>query len=87
MRPFLTTVELSHSPGSTPINVADLTAEFLKSGAAYVALSPDRDFAEAASYHKAMEALERGGLLEPVEGTGLAPGYRLLRATGRSSLR
>ena len=76
-----------YSPGSTPINVADLTAEFLKSGAAYVALSPDRDFAEAASYHKAMEALVRGGLLEPVEGTGLAPGYRLLRATGTSSLR
>jgi hypothetical protein len=50
-------------------------------------MSPDRDFGEAAAYNKAVEALERGGLLEPVDGVGLARSYRLLKATGASSLR
>ena len=74
-------------PDSTPVTPAELSAVLLKSKAAIVALSPDLDFAESASYHKAVEALERGGLLEPVEGTGLGRGYRLLRATGVVALR
>jgi hypothetical protein len=76
-----------YSPGSTPITAAELSAEFLKSRPAYVAISPDHDFVESTSYIRAVEALERGGLLEAVDGVGLAHGYRLLRATGASSLR
>jgi hypothetical protein len=48
------------------------------SGASYLALTPDRDFGESPAFHKAVEALERGGELEAVEVHGLAPGYRLL---------
>ncbi len=76
-----------YSSGLTPITAAELSAEFLKSRPTYVAISPDRDFVESTSYNRAVEALERGGLLEAVDGAGLAHGYRLLRATGASSLR
>jgi hypothetical protein len=78
---------LFYSPGSTPVTAAELSAELLKSRPTYVAISPDRDFVESAFYNRAVEALERGGLLEAVDGAGLAHGYRLLRATGASSLR
>jgi hypothetical protein len=76
-----------YSPGLAPITAAGLSAEFLKSRPAYVVISPDRDFIESTSYTRAVEALERGGLLEAVDGVGLAHGYRLLRATGASTLR
>ena len=76
-----------YQSGATPVTPAELAATLLRSPAAYVALSPDLDFAESASYHKAVEALQRGGLLEPVEGTGLGQGYRLYRATGAAALR
>jgi hypothetical protein len=76
-----------YTPGATPIAASGMAAELLRTHAGWVAISPDRDFAEAPAYHRAVEALERGGLLEPVEGVGLAPGYRLLRATGVTSLR
>ena len=45
----------------------------------YVALTPDRDFAESPAYHHAVEALERGGILEPVPVPGVTADYRLLR--------
>ena len=35
-----------------------------------LALTPDRDLPESASYHKAVAALERGGVLEPVSVPG-----------------
>ena len=45
----------------------------------YVALTPDRDFAESPAYHRAVEALERGGVLEAVAMPGVSGEYRLLR--------
>jgi hypothetical protein len=56
-----------------------LAAEIIHNGVAYVALTPDRDFAESPAFHKAVEALERGGMLEPVDVPGAGPDYRLLR--------
>lgn len=47
----------------------------------YVVLTPDRDLPESPSFHKAVDALERGGVLEPVSAPGLAAGYRILRVT------
>jgi hypothetical protein len=44
----------------------------------YVVLTPDRDAEESPSFHNAVEALERGGVLRPVEVPGLDPEYRLL---------
>ncbi len=44
----------------------------------YVAVTPDRDVPESASFHRAVAALERGGVLDPVSMPGVAPEYRLL---------
>ena len=49
----------------------------------YVVLTPDRDQPESASFHKAVAAMERGGLLEPVEVPGVFGDYRILKATPR----
>jgi hypothetical protein len=65
---------------SQPVTTPDqLASEIIHNGVAYVALTPDRDFAEAPAFHKAVEALERGGMLEPVDVPGAGPDYRLLR--------
>ena len=45
----------------------------------YVALTPDRDLPEWASFQKAVAALERGGVLEPLSVYGVTGEYRLLR--------
>lgn len=44
----------------------------------FVAVTPDEGEAESPSFHRAVEALEHGGVLRPVEVDGLKPGYRLL---------
>ncbi len=56
-----------------------LSAAIVASQVNYVVLTPDRDFAESASYHRSVAALERGGVLEPVVTPGLPPDFRLLR--------
>jgi hypothetical protein len=56
-----------------------LRAALLRNRVNYVALTPDRELPESASFHKAVAAMERAGLLEPVSVPGLTGGYRLLR--------
>ena len=62
--------------GATPDR---LSAAIVASQVNYVVLTPDRDFAESASFHRSVAALERGGVLEPVATPGLPPDYRLLK--------
>jgi hypothetical protein len=57
-----------------------LSAAIFENQVNYVVLTPDRDFAESASFHRSVAALERGGVLEPVVTPGLRPDYRLLKA-------
>jgi hypothetical protein len=45
----------------------------------YVVLTPDVGLAESASFHKSVEALERGGIIEPISVPGAARGYRLFK--------
>lgn len=47
----------------------------------YVVMTPDRDMAESPSFHRSVEALERGGVLQPLPIPGIAPEYRLLQVT------
>jgi len=65
-------------PAATP---DQLSAAIAQAGASWVALTPDRDFAESPSFHNSVQALERGGVLEPVSIPGLSSEYRLLRVT------
>lgn len=44
----------------------------------YVVVTPDRERAEGDSFHRAVEALERGGVLRPVDLPGSKAGYRVL---------
>jgi hypothetical protein len=71
--------KLYYAPSNSVVMPDQLASEIIHNGVSYVALTPDRDFAEAAAYHRAVEALERGGMLEPVEVPGAGPDYRLLR--------
>ena len=62
--------------GITPDQVS---GAILREQADYVVVTPDRDFVEAPSFHSSVQALERGGRLQPVPIPGLSPDYRLLR--------
>lgn len=71
--------KLYYAPSNSVIAPDQLAAEIIHNGVSYVALTPDRDFAEAPAFHRAVEALARGGMLEPVNIPGAGPDYRLLR--------
>jgi hypothetical protein len=71
--------KLYYAHAESAVTPDELFAAITGSGVAYVALTPDRDFAESPAYHHAVEALERGGILEPVAIPGLTSDYRLLR--------
>ncbi|MES1258485.1 MAG: hypothetical protein ABUS51_08640, partial [Acidobacteriota bacterium] len=73
-----------YQPRGLTVTPDQLSAQLQQNGVNYVALTPDRDFAASAAFHKSVEALERGGVLEPVGIPGLSREYRLLRtAQGR----
>jgi hypothetical protein len=68
-----------YQPSGQAVAPDQLFAALQSNAAGYVALTPNRDFPDSAAFHKSVEALERGGILEPVEVPGLSPEYRLLR--------
>ncbi|MGD1069411.1 MAG: hypothetical protein ABSB15_04660 [Bryobacteraceae bacterium] len=71
--------KLYYGHPETAVTPDELFAAIAGNGVAWVALTPDRDFAESPAYHRGVEALERGGILEPVAIPGLTADYRLLR--------
>jgi hypothetical protein len=68
----------THQSAVTP---DQLSNAIVQAHVQYVVLTPDRGLAESASFHKSVEALERGGVVEPVGIPGITPDYRLLRIT------
>jgi hypothetical protein len=62
--------------GATP---DQLSNAIVRERVGYVVVTPDRGRAESVSFHKSVEALERGGVVEPVSIPGAARGYRLFR--------
>ena len=63
-------------PDATP---DQLMAAVHRDRVSYVVLTPDADLPESASFHRAVAALERGGVVEPVDVPGSTDDYRLLR--------
>ncbi|HYA17905.1 MAG TPA: hypothetical protein VEF06_10580 [Bryobacteraceae bacterium] len=55
----------------------EISSAILREQVNYVVVTPDEGEAESASFHRAVEALEHGGVLRPVEVDGLKPGYEL----------
>lgn len=68
-----------YAPPGSLVTPDQLHAAVLREQISFVVLSPDRDLPESASFHKAVAALERGGLLEPISVPGVSGEYRLLR--------
>lgn len=71
--------KLYYAPSNSVITADQMGKEILENGVGYVALTPDRDFVEAPAFHRAVQALERGGMLEPVAVPGVSGEYRLLK--------
>jgi len=68
-----------YQPGGKSVSPDQLFAALRSGAAGYIVLTPNEDFPDSAAFHKSVQALERGGVLEPVPVPGLTPEYRLLR--------
>jgi hypothetical protein len=73
--------ELYYTAKRSVVTPDQLWNAILRSQVNYVVLTPDSGLAESASFHKSVEALERGGVVEPVSVPGASRDYRLLRVT------
>ncbi len=73
--------DLFYAPRQSAVTPDQLSSAILNARVSYVALTPDRGLAESASLHKSVEALERGGVLEPVSIPGGSRNYMLLKVT------
>ncbi len=71
--------DLFYAVGQSVVTPDRLSTAIGKAQVSYVVLTPDRGLAESASFHKSVEALERGGVLEPVSIPGVSRDYRLLK--------
>ncbi len=68
-----------YAPPGALVTPDRLRASMLHDHVSYVVLTPDRDLPESASFHQAVAAMERGGLLDPVGVPGISGDYRILR--------
>jgi hypothetical protein len=57
----------------------ELSNAIVRAKVDYVVLTPDPGLPESASFHKSVDALERGGVVEPVSVPGAPRDYRLLK--------
>ena len=69
----------TYAPPQTLVAPDQLLASLVREHVGYVVLTPDTEVPESSWYHDAVEALERGGVLEPVPSDAIAPQYRVLR--------
>ena len=69
---------LFYTERQSTVTPDQISSAILQAQVNYVVLTPDRNQAESSSFHRAVEALERGGVLRPVEMPGVLPEYRLL---------
>ncbi len=73
---------LYYAPQNSSVTPDRLRRDMSENGVSYVALTPDTGFAASTAYRRSVEALERGGVIEPVTISGLGAAYRLFRVTG-----
>jgi hypothetical protein len=71
--------DLFYGAPQSAVTPDELSNAIVQAKVDYVALTPDRGLAESPSFHKSVEALERGGVVEPVSILGAPRGYRLLK--------
>jgi hypothetical protein len=73
--------DLFYAARQSAVTPDQLSNAIVETHVQYVVVTPDLGLAESGSFHKSVEALERGGVVEPVSIPGIAPEYRLLRVT------
>jgi hypothetical protein len=73
---------LYYAPKNSLVTPDRLTHDMNENGVSYVALTPDTGLPESTAYRRSVEALERGGMIEPIPIPGLAAEYQLFRITG-----
>jgi hypothetical protein len=71
--------EVYYSPRHSPAGPDQLSRAIVELNVGYVVLAPDEGLPESGSFHRSVEALERGGVVEAVSVAGLAAGYQLFR--------
>jgi Dolichyl-phosphate-mannose-protein mannosyltransferase len=73
--------DLFYAARQTAVTPDRLSNAILTFHVSYVVLTPDRGLAESASFHRSVEALERGGMMEPVSIPGAPRDYSLFKIT------
>ncbi len=71
--------ELFYAARPSVVTPDRLSNAIIQAQVDYVVLTPDRGLSESAAFHKSVEALERGGVVEPVVIPGGSRDYQLLR--------
>jgi len=71
--------DLFYAARQSAVTPDRLSNAIFASHVAYVVLTPDRGLAESASFHNSVEALERGGVVEPVTIPGAPRDYSLFK--------
>ena len=74
---------LFYAPQQAAVTPDQLSNAIASERVGYVVLTPDRGLAESASFHKSVDALERGGVIEPVSVPGASGDYRLFKVIAR----
>jgi hypothetical protein len=75
--------ELYYGARRSPVTPDQLSKSIVESHVDYLVLTPDEGLPEAPSFHRSVEALERGGVVEAVGVPGLAAGYALFKIVQR----
>ncbi len=68
-----------YAPPGPLVTPDELHASVLREHVNYVIVTPDRDLPESPWFHRAVAAMERGGMLEPVSVPHVTQEYRILR--------
>jgi hypothetical protein len=71
--------DLYYGTTESPVSPDQLSRTIVESNVNYLVLTPDHDLPESASFHRSVEALERGNVIEPVGVPGAAAGYSLFK--------
>ena len=72
---------MNDAPRRSAATPDELSKAILMSHVSYVVLTPDNGVAESASFHRSVEALERGGVVEPVAIPGMPRDYQFFKVS------
>jgi hypothetical protein len=75
--------DLFYAPRSSTVTPDRLLNAIVEQKVNYLALTPDHGLPETGLFHRSVEALQRGGVVDPVSVPGASPDYMLFKVTAR----